>query len=546
MTRYLFITGGVLSSLGKGVASAAIGALLELRGYRVSLQKFDPYLNVDPGTLTPYQHGEVFVTRDGAETDLDVGHYERFTSVNLTRRHNSTSGQVYHTVIQEERQGAFLGKTVQVVPHITSEIKKRFRRAASRGIDFVISEVGGTVGDIESLPFLEAIRQFRHEVGIDNVCCLHLTYIPWVRAAGELKTKPTQHSVERLRAIGFQPDILLCRTEKALSLETRKKISLFCNVSLNSVIEARDTDCIYRIPLIFSREKLDLAILRRLHVRPRPSRLGVWQARVEKASSARARPIGIALVGKYVHLQDTYKSIDEALHHGATANDRRVEIRKIDSELFERSPEKIAESLAGVSGVLIPGGFGIRGIEGMISVIRHARENRLPFFGICLGLQAAVVEYGRHVLGWESAHSTEFDPDTPHPVVKILPSQESVTEMGGTMRLGAFPCVIRAGTLARRVYGRGRVSERHRHRYEVNPDLFPRLSERGLVASGVSPDGKLVEVVEISGHPFFIATQFHPEFQSRFLVPHPLFVSFLAAAVRHEARNAGNRPEVGR
>ncbi len=534
MTKYIFVTGGVLSSLGKGVASASIGTLLEARGYRISLQKFDPYLNVDPGTLTPYQHGEVFVTRDGAETDLDLGHYERFTSLTLSRLNNTTSGQVYYTVIKRERRGDFLGHTIQVVPHITDEIKSRIKRMANRNRELIITEIGGTVGDIESMPFLEAIRQFRQQVGLENTCCIHLTYIPYVRASAEIKTKPTQHSVERLREIGIQPDILICRTEKRLTAEAREKISLYCNVAPQAVIEAPDTDCIYRIPLIFQREKLDLVTLRRLRLRPRVSKMKEWERLVDRFNHP-VKKVEIAMVGKYVKLQDTYKSLDEAACHAGIANRTAVQIRKIDSELLtDCRDEEMARHLNGVSGILVPGGFGSRGIEGIVNTIRFARQARIPMLGICLGLQAAVIEFARNVCGWEDAHSTEFNPDTTHPVITLLPSQHEVDNLGGTMRLGAYPCRLKAGTMSRKIYGQPRISERHRHRYEVNPAYLEKLTRQKLVPAGFSPDKKLVEVIELQDHPFFIATQFHPEFQSRLKRPHPLLQAFVIAAVAYQ------------
>jgi len=531
MTRYIFVTGGVLSSLGKGVASASIGTLLEARGYRITMQKLDPYLNVDPGTLTPYQHGEVFVTKDGAETDLDLGHYERFTSLTLTLLNNTTSGQVYYAVIEKERRGDFLGRTIQVVPHITDEIKHRIKRVAKGRVEIVITEIGGTVGDIESLPFLEAVRQFRQDVGQENTCHIHLTYVPFIHAAAELKTKPTQHSVERLREIGIQPDIILCRTEKTLSMEAREKISLYCSVPPEGVVEAPDTDCIYAIPLIFHRERLDTVILRRLHLRPRRSRLKKWEKLVE-AMRQPQKEVEIAMVGKYVRLQDSYKSLDEALHHAGLPNRTCVKIRKVDSETLEK--DDIARHFKGISGILVPGGFGVRGVEGMISAIRYARENGIPYFGICLGLQVSVVEFARNVCGWNDAHSTEFDPHTKHPVITILDSQKEVKDLGGTMRLGGYPCVLVAGSVSRRVYGKNRVSERHRHRYEVNPEFLPEIKKRGLSPAGGSPDRRLVEIVELKDHPFFVATQFHPEFQSRLSAPHPLLAAFISACVKYK------------
>ncbi len=543
MTKYIFVTGGVLSSLGKGVACASLGTLLEARGYKITIQKFDPYLNVDPGTLTPYQHGEVFVTNDGAETDLDLGHYERFTSLILSRLNNTTAGQVYHAVLERERRGDFLGRTVQVVPHVTDEIKRRVKRVATRSIEIVITEIGGTVGDIESMPFLEAIRQFRQEVGPENTCYVHLTYVPFVRAAAELKTKPTQHSVERLREIGIQPDIILCRTERPLTAETRDKIGLYCSVRPEAVVEALDTDCIYNIPLILHREKLDTVILHTLHLRPRPSRLRKWEEQVNLLRQPKDT-CEIAMVGKYIKLQDSYKSLDEALYHAGMANRTCVRIRKVDAEGFEKAGslslgkgEDPAKVLKDVAGILIPGGFGTRGVEGMMVAIRYARENKIPFFGICLGLQLSVIEFSRNVCGWKEAHSTEFNPQTPYPVISLLSSQQGVTDLGGTMRLGSYPCVLSAGSIGRRVYGKKRVGERHRHRFEVNPDFSGEITKKGLLPVGLSPDKRLVEIVELKDHPFFVATQFHPEFQSRLSSPHPLLAAFISACVKYREAN---------
>ncbi|MFA5393680.1 MAG: CTP synthase [Candidatus Ratteibacteria bacterium] len=532
MVKYIFVTGGVLSSLGKGVASASIGTLLEARGYRITLQKFDPYLNVDPGTLTPYQHGEVFVTRDGAETDLDLGHYERFTTLTLGKINNTTAGQVYHDVIEKERRGDFLGRTIQVVPHITDEIKRRIKKAHQGKVEIVITEIGGTVGDIESLPFLEAIRQFRQDVNPEDTCCIHLTYVPYIHAAAELKTKPTQHSVERLREIGIQPDIIICRTERPISAEAREKISLYCNVRSEAVVEALDTSCIYSIPLVFHQERLDTVILRRLRMRLRPSRLVKWEKLVNIMQQPKAE-VEIAMVGKYVRLQDSYKSLDESLHHAGLPNRVCVKIRKVDSEVLEKE-EDLAKHLKGVSGILVPGGFGVRGVEGMIFAIRYARENRIPCFGICLGLQIAVVEFARNVCGWKNAHSTEFNPQTAHPVIALLPSQKDLKNLGGTMRLGGYPCVLAAKSISRRAYGKNRINERHRHRFEVNPEFLPEIRKKGLLTAGLSPDRRLVEIVELKDHPFFVATQFHPEFQSRLSSPHPLLTAFISACLKYK------------
>ncbi len=536
--KFIFVTGGVLSSLGKGLSSAAIGALLEARGIRVTIMKMDPYINVDPGTMSPFQHGEVFVTDDGAETDLDLGHYERFTTRRLSQRNNFTTGSVYKSVIEEERRGGYLGRTVQVIPHITNEIKRRIWAGAEE-VDLAIVEVGGTVGDIESLPFLEAIRQFRTDVGRENALCIHLTLVPYLRTSGELKTKPTQHSVKMLQQQGIQPDILLCRCEHALDKPLREKIALFCNVELASVITAPDVDDIYRLPLVFREQDLDDRILEKLGIWAAEPHLEGWEAFLERAQAA-ARPVKVAMVGKYVDLTDSYKSLNEALYHGAVVNDARLELDFVDSE--ELNPGNVVERLADVDAVLVPGGFGLRGAEGKIAAVRFARTRGIPFLGICLGLQMVIIEYSRSVLGLDGAHSAEFEPTCEHPVIDLMREQESVTDMGGTMRLGAWDCTLREGSLAARCYGKLSISERHRHRYEVNPDYVERLEQAGLVVSGTNPRRGLVEMVELLDHPFFVATQAHPEFKSRPLSPHPLFVAFIRAAVQQRAKGGSAAP----
>ncbi len=538
--KYIFVTGGVVSSLGKGLAAASIGSLLEARGYRVTLQKMDPYINVDAGTMNPYQHGEVFVTDDGGETDLDLGHYERFTSVRVTRDHNVTTGKVYFSVIQKERRGDYLGRTVQVIPHITDEIKASIRKVA-QGVDVVIVEVGGTVGDIEGLPFLEAVRQFKKDVGRDNVVYVHLTLVPFMQAAQELKTKATQHSVKELRAIGIQPDVLLCRTDRYLPPGIKSKIALFCDVEEEAVITAKDVETVYEVPLVFHREGLDDIIVKLLRLEPRPSDLSRWEDVVKRVKSPRHQT-RIAVVGKYIDLKDSYKSLVEALAHGGIANEARVDIAWVDAEHIERDGP--AAHFAGVHGVLVPGGFGDRGIEGKIAAIRHAREAGLPFFGICLGLQCAVIEFARHVCGLSGANSSEFDPVTPYPVIDLLPEQRAVAGKGGTMRLGLYPVVLAEGSQAARLYGGGIVHERHRHRYEVNNDFVKVLEKQGLRISGVWAEKQLVEMIEIPDHPYFVACQFHPEFRSRPWDPHPLFAGFVRAALAHR-RAGGPAPVAG-
>ncbi|MDJ0866825.1 MAG: CTP synthase [Myxococcota bacterium] len=523
-TKYIFVTGGVLSSLGKGLASASIGALLEARGLRVTFLKLDPYLNVDPGTMNPFQHGEVYVTEDGAEADLDLGHYERFTSATMGRINNVTAGRVYESVITRERQGGYLGGTVQVIPHVTEEIKERIRQAAE-GVDLLLVEVGGTVGDIESLPFLEAIRQFRADAGRENVCYVHIALVPYVPTAGELKTKPVQHSVKELRAVGISPDVILCRTDRFLPRSVKQKVALFCNVDEDAVITAKDVDSIYEVPLILHEEGVDEKLTRSLNIWTGRPNLEPWK-RVHEAIRHPEHDIRIAMVGKYVDLTESYKSLNEALYHAGFANRARVQIEYIDSEkLADAAP------LERVDGILVPHGFGGRGAEGKVLAVRHARERRVPYLGICYGMQMAVIEFARHVAGLEGANSTEIDPETPHPVIDLLPEQREITDKGATMRLGAYPCVLKAGTRARAAYGVTEISERHRHRYEFNNDVRDQLSRAGLVLSGTSPDGRLVEVVEIEDHPWFVACQFHPEFKSTPFEPHPLFRAFVEATV---------------
>jgi CTP synthase len=530
--KYIFVTGGVVSSLGKGLAAASIGSLLEARGFRVTLQKMDPYINVDAGTMSPYQHGEVYVTDDGGETDLDLGHYERFTSVRVSREHNVTAGKVYFSVIQKERRGDYLGRTVQVIPHITDEIKARVR-SVSGETDVQIVEVGGTVGDIESLPFLEAIRQIKKDVGKDNVIYVHLTLVPFMQAASELKTKATQHSVKELRAIGIQPDILLCRTDRYLPKAIKSKIALFCDVDEDAVITAKDVDTIYEVPLVFHKEGLDDTIVRLLGLPDRPIALTRWEDIVRRVKAPRSST-RIGVVGKYVELKDSYKSLNEALVHGGIANDARVELVWVDAEQIQLDGAEA--HLGDVHGVLVPGGFGDRGIEGKIDAVRFARERRVPFFGICLGLQCAVIEFARHVCGLDGANSSEFDATSPHPVIDLLPEQRTLEAKGGTMRLGLYPVQLEDGTHAATLYGTTTIRERHRHRYEVSNDYRTLLEKNGLLVSGTWTEKELVEIVEIQDHPHFIAGQFHPEFRSRPWDPHPLFAGFVRAALDHAAR----------
>jgi CTP synthase len=527
-TKFIFVTGGVLSSLGKGLAAASMSALLESRGLKVTNQKLDPYINVDPGTMSPFQHGEVFVTDDGAETDLDLGHYERFSSTRMGKSNNLTTGQVYYSVITKERRGDYLGKTVQVIPHITNEIKDFIRKTA-KGFDVSIVEIGGTVGDIESLPFLEAIRQFRNEVGKQNAIFIHLTWVPLIKTAGEVKTKPTQHSVKALREIGIQPDILLCRTENFLSEDIKSKISLFCNVEVAAVFTAKDVSCIYEVPLIYHREGLDAKIVDLLNIWTGQPNLDIWQDVVDKFTNP-PYEVCIGIVGKYVNLTDSYKSLNEALVHGGIANNCRVKLKFIDSEKVEA--EGLGNLLDDVDGVLVPGGFGIRGIEGMILTVQYAREKKIPYFGICLGMQMAVVEYARNICSLDKANSSEFDFQTPHPVIDLLPEQREITDKGASMRLGAYPCMVSPDSYAFAAYGQKEISERHRHRYEFNNDYKKILTDKGLQITGASPDGRLAEIVEIKDHPWFLGCQFHPEFKSRPTKPHPLFSKFIEAALK--------------
>ncbi len=527
-TKFLFVTGGVVSSLGKGLAAASIGALMEARGLKVSMQKMDPYINVDPGTMSPFQHGEVFVTDDGAETDLDLGHYERYTSAKLSRKSNFTTGQVYDSVIRKERRGDYLGGTVQVIPHITNEIKQKILENAE-GVDIAIVEIGGTVGDIESLPFLEAIRQFRSDRGRDNVLYIHLTLVPYITTAGELKTKPTQHSVKELREIGIQPDILLCRCDREIPHDMKKKIALFCNVPEEAVITARDVESIYEVPNAFHEQGLDERIVEYLNIWTKAPDLSAWE-RIIKRVKEPAKETSIVIVGKYVELTESYKSLSEALVHGGIANNCRVNLKYVDSEAIER--HGINGTFDDVDGILVPGGFGERGSEGKIAAIKYARENKLPFFGICLGLQMAVVEYARHVCGIEKAHSREFVDDAENPVIDLMESQKKVNKKGGTMRLGTYPCTLVDGTLARRIYGQADIDDRHRHRFEFNNAYRKQLSEAGLAISGINPESDLVEIVELADHPWFLGCQFHPEFRSRPMDPHPLFESFVGACLK--------------
>jgi CTP synthase len=529
-TKYIIVTGGVVSGLGKGIAAASIGALLEARGFKVTLQKFDPYLNVDPGTMSPFQHGEVYVTDDGAETDLDLGHYERFTSAVTSKASSLTTGKIYQSVIEKERRGDYLGKTVQVIPHITDEIKDGIRRVAGDN-DVVLVEIGGTVGDIESLPFLEAVRQFRQDVGRGNAINVHLTLVPYIAASDELKTKPTQHSVKELLSIGIQPDILLCRADRPIPEEMKKKIALFCNVDERAVVSARDVSTIYEVPLAFACEGLDEIILDYLSLPHYDRDLSKWEQIVNRIKNP-AEEVTIAIVGKYVQLGDSYKSLNEALGHGGIANNVKVKLAFVDSEELETSG--FPEALVHADGILVPGGFGKRGIEGKLQAIRFARETKVPFFGICLGMQCAVIEYARHVCGLANANSTEFDRNAPSKVIYKLRDLIGVEALGGTMRLGKYPCDLIEGSLARRAYGEATISERHRHRYEVNQEFLPQLREMGMTLSGMSPDRKFVEMIELQDHPWFLGCQFHPEFKSKPAAPHPLFKDFVRAARAHK------------
>lgn len=532
MAKYIFVTGGVTSSLGKGIIAASLAKLLQSRGFRVTIQKFDPYINIDPGTLNPYEHGECYVTEDGAETDLDLGHYERFLNIFTSQANNVTTGRIYQTVINREREGAFLGKTVQVVPHITDEIKRRMLLLGNDGrYDIVITEIGGTVGDIESLPFIEAVRQLQWELPEDDVVVIHLTLIPYLKAAKELKTKPTQHSVKMLSETGVHPDVIVCRTEEHLNNDIRRKIALFCNVKTEAVIEAMDASTIYEVPLMMLREKLDVYCLKKLGISifPEPQ-MEKWKGFLERLKHPKSK-VTIGLIGKYIELQDAYKSILESFIHAGSINEVKVQVVDIHSEYIGK--DNVAEQLDGLDGLLVAPGFGNRGIDGKILAVQYAREHGLPFFGICLGMQMAVIEFGRNVLGLRKAHSTEMDVATADPVINMMEMQKKIKMMGGTMRLGAYPCVIKQGTLAERIYGETRISERHRHRYEFNNDYMERYENNGMIASGINPDTNLVEIMEIPDHPFFIGVQYHPELKSTVEKPAPLFIEFIAAAKRH-------------
>ncbi len=536
MSKYIFVTGGVVSSLGKGITAASLGRLLKNRGYKVTIQKFDPYINIDPGTMSPYQHGEVFVTDDGAETDLDLGHYERFIDMNLSKASNVTTGKIYQSVINKERKGEYLGSTIQVIPHITNEIKDRVLRVGREdNADIVITEIGGTVGDIESQPFLEAIRQVKKDVPNRNdVLYVHVTLIPYISAAGELKTKPTQHSVKELRSIGIQPDIIVCRTEKEISDDMKRKIALFCDVDADAVISNMTCNTIYEVPLLLQKEGLDRIALQKLGLEDRPCDMTEWKEMVNRILSAE-KQVDIALVGKYVELHDAYLSVAEALSHAGFAFGTKIKIHWINSEELEDHLDSLDETFRDMDGIVVPGGFGSRGIEGKIAAIRYAREHNVPFLGLCLGMQCAVIEFARHVCGMTDANSSEIEPDCRYPVIDLMPDQEDVTDKGGTMRLGLYPCKLAPGTKARELYGgREIVYERHRHRYEVNNEFRQAMMEKGLVIAGTSPDDRLVEMIELRDHPFFEATQAHPEFKSRPTRPHPLFKGFVEAAIQHE------------
>ena len=532
MTKYIFVTGGVVSSLGKGIVAASVGRVLKNRGLKVTLQKFDPYLNVDPGTMSPYQHGEVFVTEDGAETDLDLGHYERFIDVNLGQYSNVTAGRVYSSIIEKERRGDYLGGTVQVIPHVTNEIKSRVLLAGeSSDADVVITEIGGTTGDIESLPFLEAIRQIRSDLGRENVCYIHCTLLPYIKAAGEMKTKPTQQSVKELRGLGIQPDIIVVRNELALTDELRAKISLFCDIPKQNVIESRDVSNLYQLPLNLKAQKIDDIVLKHFNLTAKEADMEEWTSLVERVDNLKDE-VRIALVGKYVELHDAYISVVESLKHAGYKHNSKVKIDWIQSE--DITEENVHEYLKEADGILVPGGFGDRGVEGKITTIKYARENKIPFFGICLGMQLAAVEFARNVCGLTGAHSSELDPNTPYPIINLLPDQENVVEMGGTLRLGSYPCILVEGSQAHKEYGEINITERHRHRYEFNNFYRERLTNKGLVLSGVSPDGRLVEIVELPEHPWFVAGQFHPEFKSRPEKAHPLFAGFIKASLENK------------
>lgn len=531
--KYIFVTGGVISSLGKGLTAAAIGALLECRGLKVRIQKFDPYLNVDPGTMSPYQHGEVYVLDDGAETDLDLGHYERFTSGVLSRLNSLSSGQVYETVIQKERRGDYLGKTVQVIPHITNEIKERILKGGE-GVDVLITEIGGTTGDIEGLPFLEALRQFQHDAGRENVAFLHCTLVPFIKAAGELKTKPSQQSVAKLREIGIQPDILVCRTDRPIGEDNRQKLSLYCNVGVDSVIECRDVaHSIYELPLMLAEQRIDEIVVKRLGLQCAPMDIAPWREIVRRLLEPKVR-VRVGVVGKYIELQDAYKSVYESIVHGGIANEAAVEIVRVDAEDLETQG---TAQLEGLDGILVPGGFGNRGIEGKIIAARFARERKIPFYGLCLGMQITVIEFARHVLGLKAAHSTEFNPETADPVIHLMESQKSVVTKGGTMRLGSYDCALTPGSKSRAAYGRDLIQERHRHRFEYNDAYRARLEAAGLLVGGTNPQSGLVEIVEVKDHPFMVGVQYHPEFKSKPNRPHPLFAAFVKAAVEKSLRS---------
>jgi CTP synthase len=531
--KYIFVTGGVVSSLGKGLAGASLGTLLEHRGLKVVMQKFDPYLNVDPGTMNPFQHGEVYVLSDGAETDLDLGHYERFTSSTLGRANNTTSGQIYETVLTKERRGDYLGNTVQVIPHVTDEIKARLRKLATeQPCDIIITEIGGTTGDIEGLPFLEAIRQFTLEVGSENVLYMHVTLVPYIKAAGELKTKPTQQSIAKLREIGIQPQVLICRSEHPLGEDVRQKMSLFCNVPLGAVIEALDVDhTIYELPLKLQEEKLDTIVCKLLGITAPPADMSDWQRFVNRVISPKKR-VKIAVVGKYIDLQDAYKSIYESLTHAAAAHDCGIDLVRVDAQDIET--EEPSKYLRDVAGIIVPGGFGDRGVEGKVRAAQYAREHKVPYLGLCLGMQVATIEFARNVCGLSGANSTEFDLDTPYPVISLLDNQRDITQKGASMRLGTWPTTIREGTLGRQVYGADQIFERHRHRYEFNRTYEEQMVAKGFTISGTSPDGKLVELIELRDHPWFLACQFHPEFKSKPNQPHPLFKGFLGATLANQ------------
>jgi len=545
MAKYIFVTGGVVSSLGKGLAAASIGCLLESRGLKVSLQKFDPYLNVDPGTMSPFQHGEVFVTDDGAETDLDLGHYERYTHAKLSRDNNLTTGRIYEQIITKERRGDYLGKTVQVIPHVTNEIKAAMKKV-SQDVDVSLVEIGGTVGDIESLPFIEAIRQMRQELGRENTIFVHVTLVPWIAAAGELKTKPTQHSVKELLSIGIQPDILLCRTDRFLSKDIKSKIALFCNVEEEAVITAKDVASIYEVPLVFAHEEVDTLALKYLHLEAPQRNLQAWENLVHRVYNPKDE-ISIAIVGKYVEYEDSYKSLKEALTHGAVGQSLKLNVTWVEAEGLEsRDPEdrSYEAQLEGYDGILVPGGFGKRGIAGMLNAIRYAREKRIPYFGICLGMQTACIEFARNVCGLHDADSSEFDPSTPHRIIYKLRELKGIDELGGTMRLGAWECKLEPDSIAARAYGKTEISERHRHRYEFNREYEALLTGGGLSITGSTPDGTYVEIVEIPGHPYFLGCQFHPEFKSKPLEPHPLFREFIKASYENRLKQRTERSEV--